>query len=765
MNEPENPGTGKSSATTGTDADSSSTGNGQDHAAAGNGRDPWTDVDGAFADDDTLPTEDGVKVKPSSVYAPAKLRALAKQRDANLEEYTDLVGALVISASNILVTRAKIDAAVTEQARKDRQELKAAAAATGEDDDESRSIADQLVRQFVALVDAGQAIVGRTEDGTGYARCPVDHDSKTILATYPINALPFRNWLRRRYYAETKKSLRRDALDQAVSTIAAIAEFGGEKIDRLFVRVAASDGKHYLDLGTPDWSAVEIGPSLGAGGCGWQVVATPPVWFTRSITTKPLPIPVPGGSINELRPFLNLAKVGNDDDDSKDDDFVLAVAHRLGALNPDGPFGILCLLGTWSSAKSTALSVLRRLIDPNLADRRAPPATVLDLMRNAGRTWDQSFDNVGGFRQEMCDALCRLATGGGDVVRRLFTDDGEITFESCRPVMLTSVMDAVTRPDLLSRSLVVNLPFLEKGKVKTEKQFWREFDTAHPRVLGVLLSAVAHGLAQPSVDRSDLPRLADFAAWVTRCEGGLGWVPGTCIAAINRNAADIAQDALDNDPLAGALRDMLERTQAGPDGSVVWEGQVSELQQKIRNEIGEYAYRAAQLPRLPHHFSGRLRQLAPLLTRAGVTLTRGRSKKGGIVFLGTTQKTSRVRPSIKNLASPGTDASPVEKISMFSSTNGNSDDGKSGKNGKSASPLSVTPPQNVGDAPASPTARSAAPVTLNDADFAPASPKKPQKTVKSDAGDANGSPSLLQTKIKKMDEFSGGAGPAAEELL
>ena len=139
-------------------------------------------------------------------------------------------------------------------------------------------------------------------------------------------------------------------------------------------------------------------------------------------------------------------------------------------------------------------------MDPNHADRRAPPATVLDLLRNAQRTWAQSFDNVTSFSQEMCDAFCRMSTGGGDVVRKLFTDDGEIIFESRRPIIMTSTLDAVTRPDMLSRTLIVTLSFIEKDKMKTERRFWGEYAAAQPRILGALLTAVAHGLAQPPVD-------------------------------------------------------------------------------------------------------------------------------------------------------------------------------------------------------------------------------------------------------------------------
>ena len=127
-------------------------------------------------------------------------------------------------------------------------------------EDDSPSIADQLVRQVVELVAAQQVTLGHTEDGAGYARCPVDNEQPRNL---PDRRHAFPELAATALLRDTRKSLREDALDQAVNTIAAIAETDGETIDRLFVRVAAHDGKHYLDLGTPDWSAIEIGPGLG----------------------------------------------------------------------------------------------------------------------------------------------------------------------------------------------------------------------------------------------------------------------------------------------------------------------------------------------------------------------------------------------------------------------------------------------------------------------------------------------------------------------
>ena len=81
----------------------------------------------------------------------------------------------------------------------------------------------------------------------------------------------------------------------------------------VFVRVAELEGDVYVDLGGAEWSAARVTCD------GWTVVADPPVRFVRKAGFAPLPYPVAGGTIDELRPFLN---VGGDGD------FMLLVARR-----------------------------------------------------------------------------------------------------------------------------------------------------------------------------------------------------------------------------------------------------------------------------------------------------------------------------------------------------------------------------------------------------------------------------------------------------
>jgi Mg-chelatase subunit ChlI len=92
--------------------------------------------------------------------------------------------------------------------------------------------------------------------------------------------------------------------------------------------------------------------------------------MVRPAGMRSLPEPAAGGSIGELRNFVNIAR---------EDDFKLLVAWLLAALHPKGPYAILKLAGEPGAAKTTAARTLRALADPAHVPLRAPPKDTRDL--------------------------------------------------------------------------------------------------------------------------------------------------------------------------------------------------------------------------------------------------------------------------------------------------------------------------------------------------------------------------------------------------
>jgi hypothetical protein len=427
------------------------------------------------------------------------------------------------------------------------------------------------------------------------ASCFADIMVKGHRETWPIRSQGFRRWLMRGFYDQEGNAPSANAMQAAIALIEAKAHFDGPEHE-VHVRSAGHDGKIYLDLADEQWRAVEI------DAAGWRVIARPPVKFRRAAGMQPLPIPVSGGSVTSLRPFLNV---------KNDDDFVLAIAWLLAALRDCGPYPVLALAGEQGSAKSTFSTILRSLVDPNTAPLRALPREDRDLFIAANNGHTLAFDNVSGLPSWISDTLCRLATGGGFAVRQLYTDQDEVLFDSCRPIILNGIEDCITRPDLADRSLFLTLEAIPEDKRKAEKDLFAEFDRQRPHILGALLDAVSHGLKRlPEVRLDRLPRMADFAKWATACETQI-WVGGTFRVAYGGNRAEAVNTVLEADEVASALRAHMAAV-------TEWTGTSQELLGALSNIVGEKVAKEKWWPKVPNKLSQKLRRMKTFLRQVGI---------------------------------------------------------------------------------------------------------------------------------------------------
>jgi hypothetical protein len=421
--------------------------------------------------------------------------------------------------------------------------------------------------------------------------------------TWPLRSKGFKSWLVYRYFRETGRAPNADAINQALCTLGAIAQFDGEAAP-VFTRTAEHAGRLYVDLCDGAWRAIEIDAN------GWRVVDSPPVRFVRSKGMLALPDPVRGGKVDDLRPLLNVAA---------EDDFKLIVAWLLAALRPAGPFPLLAICGEAGSAKSTAAKVLRSLVDPNTAPLRSSPRDERDLFISAANSACLVFDNLSAIPAWLSDALCRVATGGSFATRTLHTDADETMFDVSRPVLLTSVGEVIARSDLADRAVLVTLASISEARRVADDEFNRRLEAARPRILGALLDAVAVGLRDlPNVKLDRMPRMANFVRWTRACETAL-WKPGSIQEAFDRNVADAVDSVLEADPVAVALMSLI----AANNGH--WRGRGEQLLSQLVAWAPEGATRDKSWPRDPTRLSGRLTLASPTLRRKGIDVVKGKS--------------------------------------------------------------------------------------------------------------------------------------------
>ena len=429
-----------------------------------------------------------------------------------------------------------------------------------------------------------------TPSGDAYATIPVGNHQEH----WPVRSKSFKGRLSKEYYDTAGKAANPQALAAGLNLLEARALYDGAEHD-VAVRVARRGRNIYIDLCDAEWRAVKITRR------GWTVVDNPPIRFRRSKSMLPLPVPKEGGSVEDLRPFVNVT----------DADWPLVVAWLATALQPQGPYPVLALFALQGSGKSNTARFLRALIDPNAAPLRAESREIRDLMLSANSNWCLAFDNLSHLPFWLSDALCRLSTGGGFATRVLYTDADEIVFDAMRPMILTSIVELAERSDLLDRCLPVTLPTIDEHRRCDERTLLEKFEAARPKILGALCDVVAGALAHlPEVQLSKLPRMADFAKWATAAEKALDWEPGTFMAAYKRNRANANKLALEASPISSKLLDLL-----GNQGD--WKGTAAELLEELDRMFGEDYKRPPAWPKGPRALSHHLRRLAPNLIADG----------------------------------------------------------------------------------------------------------------------------------------------------
>lgn len=458
---------------------------------------------------------------------------------------------------------------------------------------------------------AGDADLFHDAEGSVYASVPVSGHREN----YALKGNSFKQWLSRQFWNECGKPPGSQAMHDALVVLTGMGLFDGPERS-VWVRLATHDGAFYLDLCDEQWRAVEITAT------GWRVVENPPVKFIRRKGMLPLPIPVKGGSIDELRRFVNVA------DDST---WVLIKAFMLGSMHPKNKYPILGVNGEHGSAKTTLCRMIRATIDPNHADLRSAPRDERDLMIAAANGWMVAFDNLSLISGALSDALCRLATGGGFATRALYTDDDEKLFNAARPVIFNGIEELGTRADLIDRVILVVLPAIPPERRKPEHELWTAFETAKPRILGALLTAVSAAMRNlPSVDLATLPRMADFAKWVVAGEQALGIAPGAFLRAYNSNRDMANSMAIEASPIGAAILSLV-------DGCEGWSGTSKELLRALSSDrhSDQDGRRRHDWPRNPHKLANTLRRLAPNLRKIGVetTFPGHRSNRGRVIVL------------------------------------------------------------------------------------------------------------------------------------
>jgi hypothetical protein len=446
-----------------------------------------------------------------------------------------------------------------------------------EADDEQRRLSQsqRLAELLVARAPMVESLTGRAYaliDGTAHA----------------CDSGDFRGWCAHVFWTEYRETIGDSAIRDVIRALT-----GGRLPTRpISVRVGGDMSRVLFDLGS---SALAI----TAAGIGPDADAV----FARPKGSEDLPVPVVPPSaqeaaeaLEELRRIVGL----------QPRPWAACVAWMLAALRPEGPYPLLYLRGEAGAGKSRLASAILSIVDPRRPQTRALPRETRDLAIRAEHMHALGFDNISMIPLELSDALCRLATGDGFDTRALHSDRDLAVFEASRPMLMTSIVDAATRPDLLDRALLIDVP--NRTERANDDEIRAAVERVRPRVLGALLAAVSHALRSPRAAVPGEVRMRAAASFAAQGAPALGLDAERIIQAY-LDSRKVALSIAAEDPVVDALMVVLRSGKP-------WEGSATELLQAL--DATRRGPRPQGWPENPRGLSGQLRRLAATLREIGI---------------------------------------------------------------------------------------------------------------------------------------------------
>lgn len=409
------------------------------------------------------------------------------------------------------------------------------------------------------------------------------------------------NWyLNHLYYREFEKTINKDNLLQVINILQAETRFGDVQKIPLSNRVAKKNDSFWYDLTNDKWQAVEINAD------GWNIINNPPILFNRYRHQAEQLIPVRNGDINKIFDYLNIKNY-----------HTLFLCWLVSCFVPDIPHAMPIIHGEKGSAKSTACSLLKQLIDPSVLDTLTIPKDMRSLIVNLQQHWFLPFDNVSYINEEVSDTLCRAITGGGIQQRKLNTnaEDCIFTFRKC--FAINGINNVATRSDLLDRAILIELSRIDDKDRRELSEVQNSFKVDLPYILGAIFDVLSKAISTyPTIKLEKLSRLADFTRWGYAIGEALGGKGQTFIDEYNSNIKIQNDEALNNDSVATLMIAFMKDKEE-------WEGQSTDFYNKmiaLAPDCG-IASNSKQLPKAANSLTRKLNQLQSNLKFKGISFT------------------------------------------------------------------------------------------------------------------------------------------------
>ncbi len=480
-----------------------------------------------------------------------------------------------------------------------------------EENGDKRTVADKLVD--LVLESGSELYIDQTNE-------PHITFPKKPIVGFPIKSSTFRRWLAGIYWSVANKGFSGDTLSQVVNSLEGKAFFEGETVV-LFNRVARQGTNIFYDLGD-DEKVVKITPQ------GWEITKDSPVKFRRFSHQLPQVEPKLGGKLEDVTKYVNL---------KTETDKLLFLTYLVTVSVPDIPRVVLINIGDQGAAKSTALRIARSLIDPSVSELLSPPSDIGELAQASNHHYCLFLDNLSYLRDDLSDALCRLATGIGFTKRKLFTNDEDVLFNQKVAVGITGINLVAQRADLLDRCLILTYERIPEERRADEEEFWKNFVEEKPFILGALFTSLSQVLRIiADFKLSKKPRMADYAKYAAAGAIALGRTSEEFLSAFSENIGRQNQAAIESSPTAQSILQFMSLQDE-------WIGSSSDLHKELKQIVEKANLQMGGsdgFPKSSNWLWKRIMQIRPNLLSLGINATKSESEASSVITLKKSSKDS-----------------------------------------------------------------------------------------------------------------------------
>lgn len=431
-----------------------------------------------------------------------------------------------------------------------------------------------------------------------YSLVKTQHSEPYIISEHPIKVRSpeFEQLIRLAYRQMTGKTLTRMQVATVVETIAAIAVTEGTTYTS-GLRILKYKGTVFYDL-----IANEQVVCINATGVYIISALDMPIIFER--TADMLPQVTPHLDNLVLSDFIpTLAKLFRVEPSQQ----LLFAVWLTACYCPNIAHPVLLIHGEKGSAKSSALSLLGKLISPT-NDSLCILPNIQDLPTVLANNYAVFFDNVGYINTEVANMLCVGVTGGSIKKRKLYTD-GEMVSLSLQRILAINGVDILSYvpSDLADRCVMINFTRIAHHERISLDTIERLFDELAPHILGMCFKILSAAIkTYKTISLEKLPRMADFAKLGYCIAEAIGQGLGEqFLNDYETNQIEAVLENTSNNQFVWVLGSFLE-------GRNQWIGSVSQLYCELKNHA-EINLRininiCKEFPKAPNYLSRRLSQ-------------------------------------------------------------------------------------------------------------------------------------------------------------